>query len=47
MASLNSFDSSFKVILEGVVGNGIYGDVAVDDVSLLEEKKCDTKRNGT
>ena len=42
MATLNSSDSSFQVILEGVVGSGIYGDIAVDDLSLLGENICDT-----
>ena len=41
-ASLNSSDSSLQVILEGVVGSGIYGDIAVDDLSLLGENICDT-----
>ena len=35
------FDSSFQVILEGVFGGGIYGDIAVDDLSLLGQKQCD------
>ena len=35
MAPLNLSDSSFQVILEGVVGGGIYGDIAVDDVFSL------------
>ena len=38
----HSFDSSFQVILEGVVGGGIYGDIAIDDLSLLGQKQCDT-----
>ena len=38
----HSFDSSFQVILEGVAGSGIYGDIAVDDLSLLGQKQCDT-----
>ena len=42
MAPLNSSDSSFQAILEGVVGSGIYGDIAVDDLSLLDQKECDT-----
>ncbi|CAH3196068.1 unnamed protein product, partial [Porites evermanni] len=33
---------NYKVILEGVVGSGIYGDIAVDDLSLLSENICDT-----
>ena len=44
MAPLNSSDSSFQVILEGVVGSGIYGDIAVDDLSLLGEYICDSKK---
>ena len=31
-----------QVILEGVVGGGIYGDIAVDDLSLLGENICDS-----
>ena len=47
MAPLNSSDSSLQVILEGVVGSGIYGDIAVDDLSLLGENICDSvERNG-
>ena len=47
MAPLNLPDSSFQVILEGVVGGGIYGDIAVDDLSLLGENICDSiKGNG-
>ena len=42
MAPLNSSDSSFQVILEGFVGSGIYGDIAVDDLSLLVENICDS-----
>ena len=38
----HSFDSSFQVILEGVAGSGIYGDIAVDDLSLLDQTQCDT-----
>ena len=38
----HSFDSSLQVILEGVAGSGIYGDIAVDDFSLLGQKQCDT-----
>ena len=38
----HSFDSSFQVIFEGVVGSGIYGDIAIDDLSLLGQKQCDT-----
>ena len=38
----HSFDSSFQFILEGVAGSGIYGDIAVDDFSLLDQKQCDT-----
>lgn len=32
----------FEVILEGVVGKGIHGDIAVDDFCLLEEEECQT-----
>ena len=39
----HSFDSSFQVILEGVVGSGIYGDIAVDDLSLLGQNQCDAR----
>ena len=47
IAPLNSSDSSFQVILDGVVGSGIYGDIAVDDLSLLGENTCDSiKGNG-
>ena len=47
MAPLNSSDSSLQVILEGVAGSGIYGDIAVDDLSLLGENICDSiKGNG-
>ena len=42
MAPLNSSDSSFQVILEGVFGSGIFGDIAVDDLSLLGENICDS-----
>ena len=43
MAPLNSSDSSLQVILEGVAaGSGIYGDIAVDDLSLLGENICDS-----
>ena len=39
----HSFDSSFQVILEGVVGSGIFGDIAVDDLSLLGQNQCDAR----
>ena len=31
-----------QVIIEGVLGNGIYGDIAVDDLSFLNETDCQT-----
>ncbi|XP_078372311.1 uncharacterized protein LOC144655983 isoform X2 [Oculina patagonica] len=33
---------SYKVVLEGVVGNGVHGDIAVDDFSLLDGEECQT-----
>jgi len=33
---------SFQVTLQGVFGNGIYGDIAVDDISLSSEEECNT-----
>ena len=35
-------DCFLQVILEGVLGNGIYGDIAVDDLSFLNEEDCQT-----
>lgn len=32
----------FKVVLEGVVGKGFYGDIAVDDLSLEDGDECHT-----
>lgn len=32
----------FQVILEGAFGNGIHGDIAVDDFYLLNETECPT-----
>ena len=31
---------SFKVVLEGVVGKGFHGDIAVDDLSLQDGEEC-------
>ena len=33
---------SFQVTLQGVFGNGIHGDIAVDDISLSSEEECNT-----
>lgn len=35
-------DCFLQVILEGVLRNGIYGDIAVDDLSFLNEDDCQT-----
>lgn len=32
----------FKVVLEGVVGKGVHGDIAVDDLSLQDGDECHT-----
>lgn len=32
----------FKVVLEGVVGNGFHGDIALDDISLQDGEECYT-----
>jgi len=36
------FFLSFQVTLQGVFGNGIHGDIAVDDLSLSNEEECNT-----
>lgn len=33
----------FQVVLEGVVGNGIRGDIAVDDLFFIDEEECQVK----
>ena len=32
----------YKIVLEGVVGKGFHGDIAVDDLSLQDGEECHT-----
>ncbi|PFX21360.1 G-protein coupled receptor GRL101 [Stylophora pistillata] len=34
--------NSFKIVIEGVRGNGVYGDIALDDLLILEGENCQT-----
>jgi hypothetical protein len=35
-----SSDSPYRVVLEGVIGNGNLGDIAIDDISYIENSPC-------
>ena len=41
LLDLKEAQTSFQLFLEAVIGSSYLGDIAVDDIRLLDKEKCD------